>query len=107
MKESQEVHLQVDQLVALLVADHLQEEDHHQAKADHQEEDHHQAKVHLQVIHNTEDHHQAKVDLLQVTHNIVDHHQDKVHPAADHKAHQWAVLHNKALETYSETHQIL
>ena len=76
--------------------DHLQEDDldqegqvdHHQAK-----EDHHQVKdkVHLQVIQLTEAHHQAKV-ALQV---------------ADLKAHQWEVLHNKALETYLEMHQIL
>lgn len=80
------------------------EEDHHQDKEDDQDQegqvDHHQAqedhhqvkdKVHLQVIHLTEAHHQAKV-VLQV---------------ADHKAHQWEVLHNKALETYLEMHQIL
>ena len=65
-----------------------QEEVHRQAK-----EDHHQVKdkVHLQVIQLTEAHHQAKV-ALQV---------------ADLKAHQWEVLHNKALETYLEMHQIL
>jgi hypothetical protein len=85
--------------------DHLQEEeDHHQAwvvQVDHHQviEDLHQVEVwaHHRDIQLIEAHHQA--------HQVV-HHQE-----ADHKAHhqvwEWVVLHNKALETYSETHQIL
>ena len=78
-----------------------EEEDLHQVWArqavHHQEatEDLHQVckAVHHQAIQLTEALHQAKADLQE----------------ADHKAHQlaWAVLHNKALETCLETHQIL
>ena len=95
--------------------DHLQEEEeaHHQ-ECNLAEEDLLQAWV-AQVDHHqvTEDLHQVDkwvhhqdIRLIEAHHQA---HQAAHHQEADHKAHQlvWVVLHNKALETYSETHQIL
>jgi len=93
--EHQEEHLQVAEAHHQVIKeDHLQVIEDHQDKAAH-----HQARevllqakaVHLQAILSIEAHHQAKV----------------AHQVADHRVHQWAVLLNKALETYSETHLIL
>ena len=100
-KEDQVDHLQVEE-EALHQECNPVEEDLHQAWVDQADlhqviEDLHQVDkwVHHQDIQLIEAHHQA--------HQVV-HHQE-----ADLKAHQpaWVVLHNKALETYLETHLIL